>query len=123
MSRRQSPKAQRGVLLGFCALLGLLSLNGCEELGFGGTEGSRLWREHCARCHGAQGNGSVAYNQHQYLTGINLRDDDWKFGGDDGTIVDTVLQGIFPAMPSFDGTLTEPQIREIVRHLRTLRGD
>ena len=96
-------------------------MTGCEELGLGGTEGSRLWSEHCARCHGAKGNGTVSYNE--YPTSINLRDDKWTFGSDDGTIVDIVLQGVFPAMPSFDATLTEPQIREIVRHLRTLRGD
>jgi len=102
-------------------LCGLFALTSCDQLGFGGTEGERLWRVHCARCHGASANGSVAYNE--YPIAINLRDDKWKYGGDSGTMVDITLQGVFPAMPAFDDKLTEAQIREIIKHVRTLRGD
>jgi cytochrome c oxidase cbb3-type subunit 3 len=98
--------------------MGLTLMAGC---GAEGPQGARLWQEHCARCHGPQGEGTAAYNQ--YAAGINLRDDDWQYGGEDDTLVQTVRQGVFPVMPAFEGTLTEAQIREIVRHIRSLRGD
>ena len=102
-------------------LLFLPCLTGCEDLGIGGSEGARLWHKHCARCHGAGANGSLTYSE--YRSGINLRDEDWKFGSDTGTMVDVVLQGSFPAMPAFDDKLTEAQVREIIKYVRSLRGD
>lgn len=109
------------LVLPFLPFLCAIFLAGCEELGIGGSEGARLWNQHCARCHGGQGQGSAGYSQ--YPIAINLRDDRWKYGSEPSVITDNILQGIFPAMPGFEGKLTDDEIRKIVDHLRTLRGD
>ncbi len=43
------------------------------------SAGERLYRRHCASCHGVDGGGGVRYLADE---GANLLDDSWKYGGD-----------------------------------------
>ncbi|MFA5970456.1 MAG: cytochrome-c oxidase, cbb3-type subunit III [Sphingomonas sp.] len=85
-------------------------------------EGGRsAFKVHCIQCHGAGAAGSKGYP--------NLNDDDWLWGGDPATILQTVTHGVrqpgddatrFSQMPAFgrDGILTAPQIGQLVSYVR-----
>lgn len=87
-------------------------------------EGGRAaFKQNCVQCHGSGAAGSTGYP--------NLNDDDWLWGGDIGTIHQTLQHGIrYPGddatrisqMPSFgrDGILTAAQIQDVVSHVRTI---
>jgi cytochrome c oxidase cbb3-type subunit 3 len=53
--------------------------------------GERLFINHCATCHGSDARGSKGFP--------NLTDDDWLWGGDHASIVQTIAQGRQGAMP------------------------
>jgi cbb3-type cytochrome c oxidase subunit III len=105
----------------WCAALGaallLFALSGCHRK----TVGEELYDEHCSNCHGIDGAGNTALGMgHDYA---DLLDDRWKYGGDDTSIAGVIRDGSFGSMPAFREQLTEEQIRAIVGHLRTLRGE
>jgi mono/diheme cytochrome c family protein len=89
------------------------------------SPGERLWRKHCARCHGLDGAGNIPpYNGNPWT---DLLDDDFKYGETDGDVKAVIQegafgQGEFSAMPA-NPDLTDTQIREIVDYLRQLRGE
>jgi putative heme-binding domain-containing protein len=74
--------------------------------------GAKIFRAHCAPCHGAGGQGGL---------GPNLATGTFFHGGTDADLYRTITEGIAgTAMPGtfFDGT----QIWQIVAYLRTLGG-
>jgi putative heme-binding domain-containing protein len=74
--------------------------------------GARVFRAHCAPCHGARGQGGL---------GPNLAIGAFFHGGTDADLYRTITEGIAgTAMPGtfFDGT----QVWQIVAYLRTLGG-
>lgn len=54
--------------------------------------GQRLFANNCAVCHGSAARGAVGFP--------NLTDDDWLYGGDPDTIVQTLTHGRQGAMPA-----------------------
>ena len=87
--------------------------------------GPVLYAKWCAACHGATGKGDgpnaanlpVRPAAHASRDAMSLRPDDSLF--------DTIASGgavmnRSPRMPPFGGTLTSPEIRALVRHIRTL---
>lgn len=87
--------------------------------------GQAAFKVNCVQCHGSGAAGSKGYP--------NLNDDDWLWGGNLQEIEYTITHGIrqpgekqtrFSLMPAFgrDGLLTEPQIQDVVSHVRTLSG-
>jgi len=105
--------------LGVMVPLLLVLLSGCDLL-VSRSEGERLWRKHCADCHGIDGTG----NTPRYMGNpwADLRDNSWKTGGDRSTIEDVVREGIFGAMPAHD-ELTAAEMRALVDYLYQLRGE
>lgn len=89
------------------------------------TNGARLYATWCASCHGAVGGGNgpnakalpVAPARHDDPARMNARADDSLYDTIDGggTIMNKHVR-----MPAFGGTLTPPQIRALVRHIRAL---
>lgn len=85
-------------------------------------EGGRAaFKVNCVQCHGAGAAGAKGYP--------NLNDDDWLWGGDPATLLQTIMHGIrqpgdeatrASQMPAFgrDGILTEKQIEDLVSHVR-----
>ncbi len=95
-------------------------LGGCEELFPQRSEGERLYRKHCAECHGLDGAGNTpGYMGNAYA---DLKDERWKFGGDPGSMQGVVEAGIFGQMPKFD-QLSAKEVRAVVDHVRVLRGE
>ena len=74
--------------------LGPLDTKGVEE-------GSRLFADNCAACHGANGRGDPAM-------GVpDLMDDSWVTGSDRETLIRTISQGRQGHMPHWEGRLSE----------------
>ncbi|MFM1749063.1 MAG: hypothetical protein RLZZ188_2729 [Verrucomicrobiota bacterium] len=74
-----------------------------------------LAAEHCATCHNRNLVGSPA---------PNLVDPLWTHGGGEEAVLRSIRQG-FPqsGMPGFEGVLTEPEMRGIIRHIRSLAAE
>lgn len=89
------------------------------------TVGAVLYRQWCAGCHGAAGNGDgvnaralpVAPARHNDASRMRLRPDDSLYDTIDGG---GAIMNKHVRMPAFGGTLTPGQIRALVRHIRTL---
>lgn len=87
-------------------------------------EGGRAaFKVHCVQCHGSGAAGGKGYP--------NLNDDDWLWGGDIGTIHQTLMHGIrqpgddqtrISMMPAFgrDGILQPAEVDALVAHVRAI---
>jgi mono/diheme cytochrome c family protein len=76
-----------------------------------GSPGAAVYAQFCASCHGPTLQGGSA---------ASLVDGDWKFGGDDASIVASIRDGRpGTAMVPFKDLLNDEQIRQLVFHIRT----
>lgn len=99
--------------------LSMLSLTGCDLLK-PRPLGEKLWRSRCADCHGIDGSG----NTPRFMGNpwADLRDNNWKHGGDRSTVESVVREGIFGKMPAVDD-LTAEEMRALLDYLYQLRGE
>jgi cytochrome c553 len=122
-NRRLGSAAAGGLLAGLLCILGGLGggllLGGCNELFPHRSEGEKLYREHCADCHGLDGRGNTVREMGQPYA--DLTDDSWKFGGEDGQIANAIREGSFGLMPGFQEKLNDQQIQALVVYLKVLR--
>ncbi len=103
------------------ALLPALALGtACNEM-FASSPGERLWRRHCAECHGVDGSGNTPRYMGQPYA--DLRDGTWSYGGDRASIENVTREGIFAKMPAYQEKLTSEEIRQIIDYLYELRGE
>lgn len=102
------------------AALAAVLAAGCDGL-LAKSPGERLWREHCAECHGLDGRGNTPrYMGNSYA---DLIDDSWRTGsGDRGSIEAVVREGVFGEMPAFD-QLSREEMRQLLDYLAGLRGE
>jgi len=68
-----------------------------------------LFGDNCAACHGSGGAGNPGYPV--------LADDDWLFGGNIDTIVQSISYGRQGNMPAHTGTLTDQEISDVAQHV------
>ena len=73
--------------------------------------GANLYNNHCAGCHGAQGNG-VMPGMPNFLRGEGLLKSD-------ATLVQTLERGA-GMMPAFRGLLTTQELLDVIAYLRTM---
>ncbi len=66
----------------------------------------------CAGCHGDHGGGGM---------GPSLRDHAWIYGGDDGAIADSIIEGRANGMPAWGRMLTQEQVWQIAAYLKSMR--
>lgn len=93
---------------------------GCDVVFPNRSEGEKLWRKHCAECHGLGGAGNTPrYMGKPYA---DLLDNTWRVGGETGTLEESTRSGFFGEMPAFDH-LSDEEIRLVVGYLRELRGE
>jgi glucose/arabinose dehydrogenase len=82
----------------------ILFLNGSAQ------DGATLYGQNCAQCHGANLNGGNA---------AGLIDGIWQFGAEDGYVFRNIKFGIAHlGMPSYEATLADNEIREIIKYVR-----
>src|SRR6184192_1495490 len=88
-----------------------------------GTQVGDLFRNNCARCHGADGAGDTPLG-HTYKT-PDFTDPDWWRKHSDITstasLVSIVSHGK-GGMPAFGKKLSRPEIRRLVEHVRGFRN-
>ena len=112
-------KSDRRKQLLILALLGV-ALSGCDEVLPKRSQGEKLYRKHCADCHGVDGSGNtISYMGNQYA---DLLDDSWRHGSDAGSIHSVLRQELVFRHPSYDD-LSDEQIRQITKHVLALRGE
>ena len=85
--------------------------------------GEKLFRAHCARCHGndAKGEGPEApAGSHP----ANLTDDMWKHGSTDADILNVIRNGVGPKfdMKGFRSRFTTEEMWSLVHYLRSLHA-
>ncbi|MCB1055017.1 MAG: c-type cytochrome [Acidobacteria bacterium] len=117
---RRTGRGEAAVVSCGTLLVLLVSAIGCDQLMRKRSLGETVWRDNCARCHGIDGGGTVL--KYAHYPGTNLLDDHWENGGEDFEMESTILEGIFPTMPSFDETLSGEEIKAVIEHIRSLRG-
>ncbi len=111
-----SPSTALAVLAAVLAI----ALAGCDEF-LAKSPGERLWRKHCAECHGLDGSG----NTPGYLGEVyaDLIDNTWRTAAPDrGSLEAVVREGVFGKMPAFD-KLSREEMRELLDYLAKLRGE
>lgn len=108
------------MLLSLLAPALALLAGACDEW-FVRSPGERLWRKHCASCHGLDASGNTPRQMGN--SWADLRDNSWRhFGGEDEQLEMAIRQGIFGEMPAHD-ELTHEEVRALISHLRVLRGE
>lgn len=80
------------------------------------TEGATIFADNCAACHGDDAKGN------RDLGAPNLTDAIWLYGGDRDTLVYTVTNARYGVMPSWQGKLSEDQIRSVALYVHSLGG-
>lgn len=73
--------------------------------------GAKIYNNHCAGCHGAQGNGMMP-GMPNFLRGEGLMKPD-------AVLVQTLERGA-GMMPAFRGLLTTQELLDVVAYLRTM---
>lgn len=87
--------------------------------------GEALYARHCSACHGETGAGNGWNADNLPVTPTAHADPDLMSRRPDDTLYDAIAAGGYvldrsTRMPAFGGTLSPPQIRALVRHIRTL---
>ncbi len=81
-------------------------------------DGSVVFADNCAACHGDDGKGL------REMGAPNLTDSIWLYGGDLATVIETITysrRGVMPAW-SVDNKLSEAQIRQVAVYVHELGG-
>ncbi|HFC30425.1 MAG TPA: cytochrome-c oxidase, cbb3-type subunit III [Oceanospirillales bacterium] len=72
--------------------------------------GERLFANHCSTCHGSDAQGAVGFP--------NLTDDDWLYGGEPDTLVQTITDGRNGVMPAWASALGDDGIKQVAAYVR-----
>ena len=92
----------------------------CDELMPKRSAGEKLYRKHCADCHGADGSGHTVQSMGD--PNANLLDNRWRHAGDASSMETVIREGLVFEHPTFD-KLSHEEIRQIVDHVLSLRGE
>jgi cytochrome c oxidase cbb3-type subunit 3 len=79
--------------------------------------GATHFQTFCVACHGMDGKGMQA------VGAPNLTDDVWLYGGDAGTIRETVVGGRMGQMPAFQDKLGEQRVRLLAAYVLKMAGN
>jgi mono/diheme cytochrome c family protein len=82
--------------------------------------GRKIYQRNCAGCHGpgGKGDGSMALSGG---TPSDLTDDVWDHGSSDGEIFVVIHDGVSADMQGYKDKLTDKQIWQVIRFIRSLR--
>lgn len=82
----------------------VLSLNGRDVDANLVTAGKAVYQTYCIACHGASGQGNVAFGAPNLANGI------WLYGGSETQVAHSIRAGRSGQMPAFKNTLSEEKI-------------
>ena len=72
--------------------------------------GERLFANHCSSCHGSDAQGAIGFP--------NLTDNDWLYGGEPDTLVQTITNGRNGVMPAWGSALGDDGIKQVAAYVR-----
>jgi cytochrome c oxidase cbb3-type subunit 3 len=84
--------------------------------GFNAAEGSKIFADNCASCHGDAGKGN------QELGAPDLTDKIWLYGSDEGTLIETISNGRAGVMPAWVERLDPATIKALAVYVHSLGG-
>lgn len=91
-------------------------ISGRDKAGAAAQRGAKLFADNCAVCHGPAGKGNRS------LGAPDLTDAIWLYGGDAGTIHETVWNSRHGVMPRWDDKLDKATIRMLATYVHSLGG-
>jgi mono/diheme cytochrome c family protein len=77
-----------------------------------------LYKAKCAACHGADGSGNTAMGKNLKLKDLGSADVQKM---SDKELKDAIAKGKPPKMPGYAGKLTDTQIDDLVKHIRSMK--
>jgi cytochrome c oxidase cbb3-type subunit 3 len=80
------------------------------------TEATALYKQHCASCHGPNGEGGREFGAPKLNSSI------WLYGGERETVYDVIYNGRQGVMPYWKGRLDDATIRQLVIYVHQLGG-
>lgn len=98
----------------------LLASGACSDLFPKRSAGEKLYRKHCADCHGVDGSGHTIKSMGD--PNANLLDDRWRHPSDAASLEAVISQGLVFEHPTFS-KLDREEVRQIVTYLLSLRGE
>lgn len=84
---------------------------------FAADSGADVFKAKCASCHGASGAGDTAMGKSMKLKDLGSAE---VQGQSDADLTNVIANGKKP-MPGYKGKLTDDQISDVVKYLRTLK--
>ena len=79
-------------------------------------KGQDIFSKNCTSCHGEHGEGNTGVGAPQ------LNNDIWLYGGDHGTIVQSITYGRNGVMPAWEGRLSDNTIKQLAVYVHSLGG-
>ena len=73
--------------------------------------GERLFANHCSTCHGSDAQGAVGFP--------NLTDNDWLYGGDPDTIIQSITAGRNGIMPPWGAALGDEGVKQVAAYVKS----
>lgn len=80
------------------------------------AQGSRLYLDNCAACHGSAARGN------QSLGAPDLADEDWLYGGSESAIETSILDGRGGVMPAWGAALGRDGVNAVTAYVLSLDG-
>jgi mono/diheme cytochrome c family protein len=84
---------------------------------FAADSGADVFKAKCAACHGASGAGDTGMGKSLKLKDLGSADVQAK---SDADLTEIISKGKKP-MPGYEGKLTNDQIQDVVKYIRTLK--
>lgn len=101
----------------------VLKISGQEHDAAKAEEGATIYGEQCSFCHGAKGDGSFADPEIDNMTGApRLNDSNWIYDGSKEAIVTQITQPKQGVMPTWEGRLSDTQIKMVTAYVHSLGG-
>lgn len=88
-----------------------------STISFAADTGADVFKTKCAACHGADGKGETTMGKNLKLKDLGSADVQSK---SDGDLTKLIEDGKKP-MPAYKGKLTDDQIKDVVKYIRTLK--
>jgi cytochrome c6 len=86
-------------------------------MSFAADAGADVYKAKCAACHGADGKGETTMGKNLKLKDLGSAEVQSK---SDADITKLIEEGKKP-MPAYKGKLTDDEIKEVVKYVRTLK--
>ncbi len=96
-----------------CCAFALSLMLSAASVAFAADSGADLYKAKCAMCHGADGTSKMA--NVPALGGADVQ------GKSDADLKTVIEKGKAPKMPAYAGKLTDAQIDDVVKFIRTLK--